>query len=82
VWVHRRLAKRQGNRCVYCGSVMTEPDLDGRTGPTTRSIDHYIPRSKGGPSSFRNMVLACHQCNGAKGDQLPLDFVVSKASHP
>jgi len=33
------------------------------------TLDHVIPRSKGGPDSWENLVTACHKCNGRKGDQ-------------
>lgn len=48
--------KRDGNRCQYCG---TNKDL---------TIDHLIPRSKGGKSSWTNLVTACKKCNAQKGD--------------
>ena len=41
--------------CIYCG----EP---------SESIDHVIPKSKGGPSVSENCVPACLTCNGRKGD--------------
>lgn len=43
------------NTCYYCGSK-------GNT------IDHVIPRSKGGKTTFNNLVCACEQCNTEKGD--------------
>ena len=43
------------NRCIYCGSV-------------SESIDHILPRSKGGLSITENCVPACLACNGNKSD--------------
>ncbi|MEB3307816.1 MAG: HNH endonuclease [Cyanobacteriota bacterium] len=43
------------HRCIYCG----EP---------SRSIDHVMPMSRGGPSVTENCVPACLDCNGRKGD--------------
>ena len=46
--------------CQYCGS---------ERGNLT--VDHVIPRSKGGPSSWDNIVTCCAPCNRRKGDRLP-----------
>lgn len=51
--------KRDNFRCQYCG---TERDL---------TLDHVIPRSKGGKSSWNNLVTACKRCNASKGDNTP-----------
>jgi len=48
--------KRDHNQCQYCG---TEKNL---------TLDHLIPRSKGGKSSWKNLVTACKTCNARKGD--------------
>jgi 5-methylcytosine-specific restriction endonuclease McrA len=46
--------------CQYCGTVRT-----------TLTVDHVIPRSKGGGSSWDNVVTCCAPCNRRKGDRLP-----------
>lgn len=51
--------KRDGHECQYCGSVI---DL---------TLDHLIPRSKGGQSNWKNLVTACKSCNARKGDEAP-----------
>jgi 5-methylcytosine-specific restriction endonuclease McrA len=67
--------KRDFNQCQYCGS---DKDL---------SIDHVIPRSKGGGSSWKNLVTACKPCNSKKGDftpeeaQMPLNTKPFKPSY-
>jgi hypothetical protein len=48
--------------CHYCGVTLQRPRL-------TR--DHIVPRDKGGLSAPWNIVLACHPCNNAKGNQMP-----------
>ena len=45
--------------CQYCGSR------------TNLTVDHVIPRSKGGGSSWDNIVASCAPCNRRKGDALP-----------
>ena len=46
--------------CQYCG-----------TGRTTLTLYHVIPRSRGGVSSWENIVTCCVLCNRRKGDRLP-----------
>jgi 5-methylcytosine-specific restriction endonuclease McrA len=55
----RALFARDGWRCVYCGST------GGRL-----TLDHVVPRSRGGESSWENVVTACSPCNLRKGDRL------------
>lgn len=62
--------KRDGGKCQYCG---TKKDL---------TLDHVIPRSKGGKSTWTNLVTACKKCNSRKGDS-SLDVLGMKLSkHP
>jgi len=53
------ILKRDGNRCVYCGS---RNDL---------TLDHVVPRSIGGKDSWENLVSACQTCNTKKGNRTP-----------
>ena len=55
----RALFARDGWRCAYCGSS---------TGRLT--LDHVLPRSKGGESVWENVVTACAPCNLRKGDRM------------
>jgi 5-methylcytosine-specific restriction endonuclease McrA len=56
----RAIFARDGWACQYCGS---------ERGNLT--IDHVIPRSKGGSSAWDNIVTCCAPCNRRKGDRLP-----------
>ena len=49
-------------RCVYCGSGHQ------------LTVDHVIPKSRGGKDSWENLVTACAACNNMKGDQLLADL--------
>jgi 5-methylcytosine-specific restriction endonuclease McrA len=53
----RAVFARDGHRCQYCGSA-------------AENIDHVIPRSKGGPHAWDNVVAACRLCNSRKRDRL------------
>lgn len=50
--------------CQYCGDHFSAHHL---------TFDHVIPRSKGGQTSWENVVAACSDCNLAKADHLPRD---------
>lgn len=58
------LIERDGPECVYCGST-----------PINYEVDHFFPRSKGGPDRMNNLVLACPPCNQLKRDKMPQDFL-------
>jgi 5-methylcytosine-specific restriction endonuclease McrA len=53
---------RDLHTCQYCG------DLPGRHELT---VDHVIPRSRGGGHQWQNLVTACKRCNQKKGSQTP-----------
>lgn len=52
---------RDGCRCQYCGDEFSTRDL---------TFDHVIPRSKGGGTSWENIVSACMPCNSRKGSDI------------
>jgi 5-methylcytosine-specific restriction endonuclease McrA len=58
----RNIFKRDHYACQYCG---LQPGTDELT------IDHVVPRSRGGGSSWENCVLACVSCNKKKADRTP-----------
>ena len=62
--VTRRAAilARDRFRCQYCGTRGTAFDL---------TLDHIVPRSRGGRSIAENLCAACQSCNQRKGDRTP-----------
>jgi 5-methylcytosine-specific restriction endonuclease McrA len=52
----RAVFARDGGRCVYCSAPAT-------------SLDHVIPKSRGGPHTWDNVVSACARCNHVKADR-------------
>jgi 5-methylcytosine-specific restriction endonuclease McrA len=54
----REVLRRDNHTCQYCGSTKN------------LTIDHVIPRSKGGQHTWDNVVAACDRCNSLKGDRL------------
>jgi len=66
----KNLFKRDDNKCQYCGS---SADL---------TIDHIIPKSKGGSSTWENLVTACTQCNNKKDNKSPAEVGMYLRSEP
>ena len=58
----RNIFKRDHSTCQYCGC---------RPGSSELTIDHVLPRSQGGVSSWENCVLACVACNSRKANRTP-----------
>ena len=54
----RGVLRRDGQRCAYCSS-------------SASTIDHVLPRSRGGADSWENLVACCLRCNNVKGDRTP-----------
>jgi len=60
----RSLFARDGHRCQYCGSTPPSQQL---------SLDHVVPRSRGGATSWENVVCCCVKCNTRKGGRTPTE---------
>jgi 5-methylcytosine-specific restriction endonuclease McrA len=60
----KNILLRDRNSCQYCGTVLPSSEL---------TLDHVVPRSRGGASTWENLVTCCHPCNRRKGNQFPLE---------
>lgn len=60
----RGVLRRDGHRCAYCGK-------------TASTIDHVLPRSRGGKDTWENLVACCLRCNNVKGDRTPQEMTWS-----
>src|SRR5271169_5154417 len=58
----KNILLRDRNTCQYCGKILAAGEL---------TLDHVIPRSRGGASTWENLVACCHTCNRRKGNLLP-----------
>ena len=56
--------ERDQNTCQYCGGVFDRKDLN---------LDHVIPKHRGGPTSWENIVCSCVPCNTKKANRTPLE---------
>ena len=57
----KNILLRDRNCCQYCQVILTAGEL---------TLDHVIPRSRGGLSTWENLVACCHDCNRRKGNQM------------
>lgn len=55
----RNVLRRDGHRCQYCGAA------------ERLTLDHVLPRSRGGKDAWDNLVAACTPCNNKKGNRTP-----------
>ena len=58
----RNIYARDGNKCQYCGKKFPTTEL---------SLDHVMPKSQGGKSTWENIVCCCVKCNVKKGGRTP-----------
>jgi len=69
----RNLYRRDRFTCQYCERKLDSSEL---------TIDHVIPRSRGGKSNWTNCVLACNKCNTKKGSSLLSEIGLSLIRKP
>ena len=69
----RNVFARVGNQCQYCGQHFPMSEL---------SLDHVVPRSQGGVTSWENIVCACVACNVRKGGRTPTEARMHLIRHP
>ena len=64
---------RDKNQCQYCGVIES---------PREMTIDHVVPRSRGGENSWSNLVTCCKKCNQKKGNRTPQEANMSLLNKP
>lgn len=55
---------RDNHTCQYCGGQLRKNQLN---------LDHVVPRSQGGKTTWENVVTSCHDCNRRKGGRVPAE---------
>lgn len=66
-----RVARRDGWRCHYCA----RPLGWGHESVSRPEVEHLLPRVRGGSDRLSNVVLACGDCNRAKGSKTPVEWL-------
>ena len=69
----KNILLRDRNTCQYCGVVLASGEL---------TLDHVVPRSRGGSSTWENLVASCHPGNRRKGNQLPTEASMKLTREP
>ncbi|MHB8411143.1 MAG: HNH endonuclease [Candidatus Acidiferrales bacterium] len=69
----KNILLRDRNTCQFCGQTLSSSDL---------TLDHVMPRSRGGRSSWENLVASCYECNNRKGDRTPEEAGLTLARRP
>lgn len=69
----RSIMARDQYTCQYCGATPLRADL---------TLDHVLPRSRGGRTEWENVVVACRVCNQKKGSRTPREAQMSLARPP
>ena len=61
-FTRHNIFERDKNTCQYCGQVLDRKDLN---------LDHVVPRDRGGPTTWENIVCSCIPCNTHKANKTP-----------
>ena len=69
----RTVLARDFYTCQYCGAQPHKSEL---------TVDHVIPRARGGTTAWENVVIACAPCNHRKGDRLPEEAQMTLRAKP
>lgn len=71
----KNILLRDRNTCQFCSRTLPASEL---------TLDHVVPRSRGGRSSWENLVACCYPCNNSKGDRTPEEagFALTRRPRP
>ena len=75
-FTRHNIFERDRNICQYCGKVFERKDLN---------LDHVIPRDRGGPTVWENIVCSCVECNTRKANRTPVEagmHLIKKPKRP
>ena len=70
-WSRRAVLRRDGFRCVYCGVRIGDEEKGKVLAAEDFTVDHIVPSSRGGKSSWVNCACSCFRCNHRKGSHTP-----------
>ena len=70
-WSRRSIMLRDNYTCIYCGVSLGEMVRGKVMVRRDFTLDHIVPKSRGGRNSWVNTACACERCNARKGDRRP-----------
>ena len=72
-FTRHNIFERDKNTCQYCGKVFDRSELN---------LDHVVPRDRGGPTSWENIVCSCIACNTRKSNRTPFEAGMNLVRKP
>ena len=72
-FTRHNIFERDKSTCQYCGKVFERQDLN---------LDHVVPRDRGGPTSWENIVCSCIPCNTRKANRTPSEAGINLIRKP
>jgi 5-methylcytosine-specific restriction endonuclease McrA len=72
-FTRHNIFERDRNTCQYCGQVFERKDLN---------LDHVLPRDRGGPTTWENIVCSCVRCNTQKANRTPQEAALHLVRKP
>lgn len=70
-WSRKGVLVRDNFTCIYCGATSGSVVKGKLIGKADFTVDHILPRSRGGKDQWTNTACACSMCNHRKSDKLP-----------
>jgi 5-methylcytosine-specific restriction endonuclease McrA len=81
-WSRKGVLVRDNFTCVYCGVTVGQLRGGKVVSKSDLTIDHIVPKSRGGRDTWTNTACACAVCNHRKGDRLPHEAGMKLAWEP
>jgi hypothetical protein len=70
-WSRKGVLARDSYTCIYCGIRSGDVQRGKIINKSDLTVDHILPRSRGGKDNWTNTACACYSCNHRKGDKMP-----------
>ncbi|MBX3063355.1 MAG: HNH endonuclease [Anaerolineae bacterium] len=81
-WSRKGVLARDNYTCIYCGVRPSDVQRSKLMSKSDFTVDHVVPRSRGGKDTWTNTACACYGCNHRKGDRMPAEAGMKMAWEP
>ena len=81
-WSRQGVLQRDNFCCIYCGIQVGEQQRGRALSKRDFTVDHIIPRSRGGKNTWGNTACACPMCNNRKGGRTPHEAAMTLLWEP